>query len=77
MTPESLFIAGVGSYVPPTFSAADAAARGWYDAESLRTDGWLSAAVAGDLSPAEMALTQVCQYPLGFRGWRSANPHEC
>ena len=22
-------------------------------------------------------LAQVCQYPLGFRGWRSANPHEC
>lgn len=56
MRPESLFIAGLGSCLPPTFSAADAVARGWYDAESLELDGWLGAAVAGDLSPPEMAL---------------------
>jgi len=67
MRPASLYVAGLGSYIPSTFSAADAVARGWYDAESFQLDGWLSAAVAGDLSPPDMAL-QAARSAIGRSG---------
>lgn len=53
----ALYIAGIGSYLPPVISAEDAVVRGWYDADSLEADGWTGACVAGDLSPLRMALS--------------------
>src|SRR5262249_39517782 len=56
MSAAALFVAGVAAYIPPVLGAAEAVACGWYDAESYQHDGWTGAAVAGDMSPAEMAL---------------------
>ncbi|WP_394848771.1 ketoacyl-ACP synthase III family protein [Pendulispora brunnea] len=56
MRPESLFVSGIAAYLPPIFSAAEAAERGWYDADSFRADGWTGIAVESELSPAEMGL---------------------
>jgi 3-oxoacyl-[acyl-carrier-protein] synthase-3 len=54
--PDSLFIAGVGSYLPPVLSCADAVRQGWCDAGTQDQDGWLGATVAGDMSPCDMAV---------------------
>lgn len=56
MTTPRLFLAGVAAHVPPVFSAAEAVKRGWYDADSYRSDGWTGAAVAGEVPAPEMAV---------------------
>ncbi|WP_394834645.1 ketoacyl-ACP synthase III family protein [Pendulispora rubella] len=56
MTPTSLFIAGLASYIPARVMTSYAAERGWCDADAVTHDGWWSAAVAGDMAPVEMAL---------------------
>lgn len=52
---DSLYIAGVGSYLPPLVDCADAVRDGLCSEETYKEGGWLSAAVAGDTSPVEMA----------------------
>lgn len=56
MKPDSLFIAGIGSYLPTSMDCAEAVRRGWCDEGTYLEDGWLGAAVAGDMSPGEMAV---------------------
>lgn len=56
MKPDGLFIAGIGSYLPTSMDCVEAVRRGWCDEETYLEDGWLGAAVAGDVSPCEMAV---------------------
>lgn len=55
MRPTDLFVAGVGAYLPPVLSVAEAVEQGWCDPDAV-DDGWLGTAVAGDLPPVRMAL---------------------
>ncbi|MEV4514720.1 ketoacyl-ACP synthase III family protein [Dactylosporangium sp. NPDC049525] len=50
---DELWLASVGTYIPPVLSVADAARQGWCDAEQ---DGWTGVAVAGDMAPVDLAL---------------------
>jgi 3-oxoacyl-[acyl-carrier-protein] synthase-3 len=53
---DSLFIAGIGSYLPPIVDCMEAVRHGWCDEATCLEDGWLGAAVADDMSPCEMAV---------------------
>jgi 3-oxoacyl-[acyl-carrier-protein] synthase III len=55
MKAKPLYIAGVGAYLPPRQTAAEAIADGTYDAESARIDDVASVCVEPSLYPAEMA----------------------
>jgi 3-oxoacyl-[acyl-carrier-protein] synthase-3 len=61
MRPESLFIAGIGAYIPESISTQQAVEQGLYDARDREAGGWLGAAVAGDLSGPEMAVLAATQ----------------
>ena len=52
---NDLYIAGVGVYLPPRETAAEAITAGRYDPGTARTDQVLSACVEPKLFPAEMA----------------------
>jgi 3-oxoacyl-[acyl-carrier-protein] synthase-3 len=51
---NDLYVAGVGVYLPPRQTAAEAIEAGHYDAEAARADEVLSACVEPTLFPAEM-----------------------
>jgi 3-oxoacyl-[acyl-carrier-protein] synthase-3 len=56
MRVENLHIAGLGSYLPEPFPADRAVAMGLYDETEWKNSGWTGAAVAGNISPPEMAV---------------------
>lgn len=53
---DSLFISGIGAYLPPKVDCLDAIREGWCDEETRTEDGWVSATVAGGTPPCEMAV---------------------
>jgi 3-oxoacyl-[acyl-carrier-protein] synthase III len=55
MRTPGVYIAGLGSYLPPIVSTREAVARGWYDERTAAESGWTGATVAGDLPAPEMA----------------------
>ncbi|WP_431682742.1 ketoacyl-ACP synthase III family protein [Kitasatospora sp. KL5] len=55
MRTPGLWIAGLGTHLPPVVSARQAVARGWYDARTAEESGWTGATVAGELPAPEMA----------------------
>ncbi len=57
MRVDGLFLAGIGACVPPPTSAADAVARGEYDADEYARSGWTGAADAGDTPAPDLAVT--------------------
>lgn len=68
---ESLYIAGLGSYLPKAVSVEDAIARGRYDREDQDSSGLISIAVAGpdDSQPAMAAAAgRVALARSGYRG---------
>lgn len=56
MRVDGLFIAGIGAYIPPPASAADAVARGEYDAGEHARSGWTGAADAGGVAAPDLAV---------------------
>jgi 3-oxoacyl-[acyl-carrier-protein] synthase III len=64
---SDVFIAGLGAYLPESFSAAKAVELGCYDADELERSGWTGAAIAGDLSAPEMAV-HAAKIALGRSG---------
>jgi 3-oxoacyl-[acyl-carrier-protein] synthase-3/clorobiocin biosynthesis protein CloN2 len=68
----SVFISGLGVYLPDTVSVATAVERGWYPAESAATTQLLGAAVAGEVPAPEMAL-QAAQDALKRCGYPAAD----
>ncbi|GEK02375.1 ketoacyl-ACP synthase III family protein [Streptomyces sp. NPDC004009] len=56
MRVADLFIDGLGCYLPRPYPAERAVAEGRYAEEEWRAGGWTGAAVAGDVSPPEMAV---------------------
>ncbi|MEV4139108.1 ketoacyl-ACP synthase III family protein [Dactylosporangium sp. NPDC049742] len=50
---DELWLASVGTYLPPVLTVAEAARQGWCGAEQ---DGWTGVAVAGDIAPADLAV---------------------
>lgn len=68
---ESLFIAGLGSYLPKTVPVEDAIARGSYDREDQDSSGLVSITVAGpdDSQPGMAAAAgRVALERSGYRG---------
>jgi 3-oxoacyl-[acyl-carrier-protein] synthase III len=68
---ESLFIAGLGSYLPKTVPVEDAIAQGRYDREDQDSSGLVSIAVAGpdDSQPVMAAAAgRVALTRSGYRG---------
>jgi 3-oxoacyl-[acyl-carrier-protein] synthase III len=58
---DDIYVAGTGSYIPPSVSSAEAVRRGWYDQELVDACGWKGVAVAGDVSAPDMAVDAVRQ----------------
>lgn len=56
MRTDGIFLAGIGSQIPPVMPAAVAAAQGRYDTEALERDGWTGAAVAGEIPAPDLAV---------------------
>lgn len=65
MRVDDIFIAGLGAYVPPSFSAAKAVELGLYDPVEYAAAGWTGAAVAGDLPAPDMAVRAARQAMAG------------
>ncbi|MFC0031629.1 ketoacyl-ACP synthase III family protein [Micromonospora chaiyaphumensis] len=61
MRTDGLFLAGIGAYVPPSVPTRTAVEEGRYDRESWAADGWLGAAVAGDLAAPDLAVRAARQ----------------
>ncbi|MFE9451335.1 ketoacyl-ACP synthase III family protein [Streptomyces sp. NPDC006739] len=72
MRVENLFIAGLGCYLPRPYPAERAVAEGHYDEEEWRGGGWTGAAVAGNVSPPEMAV-DAARTALENSGHRAAD----
>ncbi|SDC23085.1 ketoacyl-ACP synthase III family protein [Actinokineospora iranica] len=53
---DDIYVAGLGVYLPPPATAADAVAAGAYDAEELAANGITSVLVEPELSGPEMAV---------------------
>jgi 3-oxoacyl-[acyl-carrier-protein] synthase-3 len=53
---EDLFVAGVGSWLPPAVSVQEALADGRYDQADQAKNEYVSITVAGDEAPPEMAV---------------------
>ncbi|MFJ8506685.1 ketoacyl-ACP synthase III family protein [Streptomyces avermitilis] len=56
MRVDNLHIAGLGCYLPRPYPAERAVAEGRYEEAERRNGGWTGAAVAGNISPPEMAV---------------------
>ncbi|NRQ34234.1 3-oxoacyl-ACP synthase [Nonomuraea sp. NN258] len=52
---DSVYLAGLGTYLPPVVTAEHAVAQDWYDRSDLETSGMAAVMVAGDLPAPEMA----------------------
>ena len=53
---DDLFVAGIGSWLPPAVDVAEAIADGRYDPEEEAANEYLSITVAGDEAPPDMAV---------------------
>src|SRR5581483_4170614 len=53
---DDLFIAGLGSWLPPAVDAAEAVRDGRYDPHEQAANEYLSITVAGDEAPPDMAV---------------------
>jgi len=53
---SNVYLKSVGTYLPPAVSIQHAIEQGWYDEKDRKLHGLKGALVAGDMSPAEMAL---------------------
>jgi len=53
---DDLFVAGIGSWLPPAVDVTEAVADGRYDPEEQAANEYLSITVAGDEAPPEMAV---------------------
>jgi 3-oxoacyl-[acyl-carrier-protein] synthase-3 len=53
---NDLFVAGIGSWLPPAVDVAEAVADGRYDAAEQAANEYLSITVAGDEAPPDMAV---------------------
>src|ERR1051326_4476387 len=53
---NDLFIAGLGSWLPPAVDAAEAATDGRYDPAEQAANEYLSITVAGEEAPPDMAV---------------------
>ena len=53
---NELFVAGIGSWLPPAVDVTEAIADGRYDPEEQAANDYLSITVAGDEAPPDMAV---------------------
>jgi 3-oxoacyl-[acyl-carrier-protein] synthase-3 len=53
---DDLFVAGIGTWLPPAVDVADAVADGRYDPAEHAANEYLSITVAGDNAPPDMAV---------------------
>jgi 3-oxoacyl-[acyl-carrier-protein] synthase III len=53
---DDLFVAGIGSWLPPAVDVTEVIANGRYDPEEQAANEYLSITVAGDEAPPEMAV---------------------
>lgn len=53
---DDLFVAGIGSWLPPAVDVTEAIADGRYDPEEQAANEYLSITVAGDEAPPQMAV---------------------
>ncbi len=58
---DSVYLAGVGVFLPEIVSTRDAVERGLYDAEVAAESGWTGVAVAGSLPAPDMAVLAAKQ----------------
>ncbi|WP_149179176.1 ketoacyl-ACP synthase III family protein [Streptomyces sp. TRM49041] len=56
MKMESVYLAGLGTYVPDLVTTEQAVRSGWYDAAAREASGLESVAIAGSLSAPDMAV---------------------
>ncbi len=61
MRTPGLFVQGTGVCVADRVAVTDAVAAGWYPADEAEETGYVSIAVAGDVSAPELALTAARQ----------------
>ncbi|MYT33824.1 MULTISPECIES: ketoacyl-ACP synthase III family protein [unclassified Streptomyces] len=59
-TPD-IWLAGIGAYVPESFSAREAVEQGLYDPDEYELYGWTGAAVAGEMPPPDLAIRAARQ----------------
>ncbi|GAB1645441.1 ketoacyl-ACP synthase III family protein [Krasilnikovia sp. MM14-A1259] len=55
MRVDDVYLAGIGSELPPATGIADAVRRGWYDEADARNSGLLSVRIAGHTPAPELA----------------------
>jgi 3-oxoacyl-[acyl-carrier-protein] synthase-3 len=53
---DRLFLAGIGTALPPSIPAGEAVARNLYDRDAWLRDGWTGAADAGDTPAPDLAV---------------------
>jgi 3-oxoacyl-[acyl-carrier-protein] synthase-3 len=56
MRTDGIYLAGLGSYLPPVISTELAVSKSWYDEADRARSGFESVAVAGDLPAPDMAV---------------------
>jgi 3-oxoacyl-[acyl-carrier-protein] synthase III len=58
---DRVFLSGIDAEIPPVVPAREAVARGMYDREAWKRDGWTAAAVAGDTPAPDLAVSAACR----------------